>query len=152
MELSIRALSGPRRGANTGAMRDELHRPVVQLVATLVMAGVAAAMWAAWLGWDQLRDVHPDGSVSGPYEAWQVIGLVVTLLVPAYWAAAKRWFVAAVLGTTAGLTVAAFADWSADDGSGLFVIGVGMIAFGSMAVGTAVAVVAAVRGRREKSA
>ena len=60
------------------------------LLATLVMAVVSLAMWAAWLGWDQHRDVQPDGSTTGPYEAWQVIGLVLTLLVPVYWAASRR--------------------------------------------------------------
>ncbi|MFD3942309.1 hypothetical protein [Streptomyces sp. NPDC058579] len=113
-----------------------------------VLALVALAAWAAWLGWDQLRDVHPDGSTTGPYEAWQVIGLVLTLLVPVYWAASRRHVVGAVLGTTAGLTVAAFYDWS-DDGSGLFVIGVGTVTVGSLAATAALSAViaAATRGR-----
>ncbi|MEU6892380.1 hypothetical protein ABZ934_11400 [Streptomyces sp. NPDC046557] len=90
----------------------------------LLLAPVAA--WGAWLGWDQRRDVHPDGSVTGPYEAWQVIGLVVTLVGPVCWAASRRHTPIAVFGTTAGLTAAAWYDWS-DDSSGLFVIGVGLI-------------------------
>ncbi|MFG2711444.1 hypothetical protein ACGFX2_12905 [Streptomyces goshikiensis] len=98
----------------------------------LVLAPVAA--WAAWLGWDQHRDVHPDGSVTGPYEAWQVIGLVLTLAVPVWWAASRRRVAGAVLATTAGLTFAAGYDWS-DDSSGLFVIGVGLVAVASL-VGT----------------
>ncbi|MFJ9646370.1 hypothetical protein ACWEPM_11330 [Streptomyces sp. NPDC004244] len=98
---------------------------------------LSVAAWAAWLGWDQHRDVHADGSVSGPYEAWQVIGLVLTLLVPVCWAASRRHVAAAVLATTAGLTTAAGYDWS-DDASGLFVIGVGMVLAGSLVVTTAV--------------
>ncbi|MEU8524412.1 hypothetical protein AB0C77_02250 [Streptomyces sp. NPDC048629] len=129
-------------------MREGMNKTVVHLMATLVTAGLAAGLWAAWLGWDQQRDVHPDGSTTGPYEAWQVLGLGVTLLAATYGAAAMGWFVAAVLGTTAGLTVAAFADWS-DDASGLFVIGVGMIAVGSMVGTTAVTAVAgALRQKR----
>ncbi|MFE0257400.1 hypothetical protein [Streptomyces sp. NPDC059010] len=117
-------------------MSEVLRKPVPQLVSMLVLAGLSLAGWAAWLGWDQHRDVHPDGSTTGPYEAWQVIGLVLTLLVPVYWAA-SRWYVAgAVLGTTAGLTVGAYYDWS-DDASGLFVIGVAMIMMGTLAVTTA---------------
>ncbi|MFD8414699.1 hypothetical protein ACFV2Q_23570 [Streptomyces sp. NPDC059650] len=81
--------------------------------------------------------MHADGSVSGPYAAWQVIGLVLTLLVPVCWAASRRHVAAAVLGTTAGLTTAAGYDWS-DDGSGLFVIGVGILLAGSLVVTTAV--------------
>jgi hypothetical protein len=84
-----------------------------------------------WLGWDQHRDVHPDGSTTGPYEAWQVIGLVLTLLAPVCWAASRRHLAAAVLGPTVGLTLAAYYDWS-DDSSGLFVIGVGLVMIGSL--------------------
>ncbi|QNS05680.1 hypothetical protein [Streptomyces xanthii] len=102
---------------------------------SLVVAGCAAAAWAVWLGWDQTRDVHPDGSVTGPYEAWQVVGLVLTLFVPACWATLRGHSRAAVLGTTAGLAVAAGYDWS-DDASGLFMVGVTMLVMGSLA-GTA---------------
>ncbi|MER7520111.1 hypothetical protein [Streptomyces sp. NPDC126499] len=127
------------------------HKPL-KLVPSLVTALVSVAAWAAWLGWDQHRDVHPDGSVSGPYEAWQVVGLVLTLLVPVCWAAYRRHVAGAVLGTTAGLTVAAFSDWS-DDGSGLFVIGVGMVMVGTAVATFAVAaLVAAVTRRGGRSA
>ncbi|WP_105975146.1 hypothetical protein [Streptomyces geranii] len=115
--------------------REVLRR----LSAALLLALVSSAMWAAWLGWDQQRDVHADGSTTGPYAAWQVIGLVLTLLAPVYWAASRRHF-AALPGVTAGLTAAAFYDWS-DDSSGLYVIGVGMIMLGSLAAITAVAAV-----------
>nr|WP_246203754.1 hypothetical protein [Streptomyces tailanensis] len=98
---------------------------------------MASAAWAAWLGWDQRYDVQPDGSVTGPYEAWQVIGLVLTLLAPLYWAASRNHIADAVLGITAGLTAAAFYDWS-DDASGLFMVGVVLVAAGSFAATTAV--------------
>lgn len=114
-------------------MRNRLPLPAPQQLATLALAGIAMAAWAAWLGWDQHRDVHPDGSTTGPYAAWQVIGLVLTLVAPVCWAASRRYTVAAVFGTTAGLTVATAYDWS-DDASGLFVIGVAMVAIGSLAV------------------
>ncbi|MET8580914.1 hypothetical protein ABZX39_08490 [Streptomyces collinus] len=117
-------------------MRTGLHRPVAQLVSILALAALAPALWAAWLGWDQHRDVHPDGSTTGPYQAWQVIGLVLTLLAAVGWAAYRDYVAGAVLGTTAGLTAAAYVDWS-DDSSGLFVIGVGLVMVGTF-VGTAV--------------
>ncbi|WP_093799947.1 hypothetical protein [Streptomyces sp. Wb2n-11] len=126
-------------------MRQRIPEIHSQLSAILVLAVVTSAAWASWLGWDQHRDVQPDGSTTGPYEAWQVIGLVLTLLVPLYWAASRRYVAAAVLGTTAGLTVAASYDWS-DDGSGLFMVGVVMVAVGSLVVTAAVtAVIAAVK-------
>ncbi|TQE35390.1 hypothetical protein Sipo8835_13165 [Streptomyces ipomoeae] len=113
-------------------MREKLMKSVPQLLSVLVLAGVSLAAWSAWLGWDQQRDVRADGSTTGPYEAWQVIGLVLTLLVPVCWLAFRRYFVGAVLGTTVGLTVAAYYDWS-DDASGLFAIGVGMVMLGTLA-------------------
>ncbi|WP_043175864.1 hypothetical protein [Streptomyces sp. NRRL B-24484] len=117
------------------------HAPLLLLVL------LPMAAWAAWLGWDQHRDVHPDGSVSGPYEAWQVIGLVLTLLAPVCWAATRRHVAAAVNGTTAGLTVAAYLDWS-DDASGLYLVGVGMVMVGSLVATSVVAnAVAALTGR-----
>lgn len=123
------------------------HRPlklVPQLIAILVLAVMTLAVWAAWLGWDQHRDVQPDDSVTGPYEAWQVIGLVLTLLAPVYWAASRRYIAGAVLGVTVGLTVAAYYDWSGDS-SGLFMVGVGMVMVGSLVVtGVASAVIASV--------
>jgi hypothetical protein len=131
-------------------MSQGLQKPVSQWLATLVLAAVTPAVWAAWLGWDQQRDVHPDGSTTGPYEAWQVIGLVLSLLAPVYWAASRRYVAGAVLGTTAGLTFAAYYDWS-DDASGLFGVGVMLVMIGSIAVTTALtAVIASVKrdGRR----
>ncbi|WP_151774399.1 hypothetical protein [Streptomyces abyssomicinicus] len=96
------------------------------LLSVLVLSAVAAAAWAGWLGWDQERDVQPDGSTTGPYEAWQVIGLVLTLLAAVVLTALRRYYVGAVLGTAIGLAGAAWYDWS-DDASGLFAVGVFMI-------------------------
>ncbi|MFF5479787.1 hypothetical protein ACFY5C_20930 [Streptomyces sp. NPDC012935] len=123
-------------------MNPGLRRPAPSLLPTLVTAGTSLAGWAAWLGWDQHRDIQPDGTTTGPYEAWQVIGLVLTLLVPLYWAASRHRGTVAVFGPTIGLTVAAFSDWS-DDASGLYTVGVVMVTAGSLA---ATAVVSAVIG------
>ena len=122
-------------------MNQGPRKPVPQLVSILLLAGVSLAVWAAWLGWDQHRDVQPDGTTTGPYEAWQVIGLVLILLAPVYWAASRRYVAAAVLGTTAGLTVAAYYDWS-DDSSGLFMVGVVLVMMGSLAVTAVVSAIA----------
>ncbi|MGW1257224.1 hypothetical protein ACWD5Q_19100 [Streptomyces sp. NPDC002513] len=127
---------------NAWGMGQGLPKPVPQLLSVLVLAGVSLGAWAAWLGWDQHRDVQPDGTTTGPYEAWQVIGLVLTLLVPVYWAASRRYFAGAVLGTTAGLTIAAYDDWQ-DDSSGLFMVGVVMVMMGTLVVTTIVSAVSA---------
>lgn len=130
---------------NTGGMRKEILRS--ELVVTMLLAGATTAAWTAWLGWDQQRDVRPDGSTTGPYEAWQVIGLGLTLLGLVYWAASRNRIAAAVVGTTGGLAVASFVDWS-DDSSGLYVIGVGMIVIGNVVTTTPLSlVIASVRRR-----
>ncbi|MFC8227663.1 hypothetical protein [Streptomyces sp. NPDC057287] len=118
-------------------MRSRLPRTTHQLWAALLLFLMTLALWAAWLGWDQHRDVHPDGTTTGPYEAWQVIGLVLTLLVPLCWAASRQYVVSPVVGITGGLGVAAAYDWS-DDSSGLFAVGVGAIVVGSLVVTTGV--------------
>ncbi|MEH0635151.1 hypothetical protein QBA35_17755 [Streptomyces bottropensis] len=128
-------------------MSQRLLRSVPAPLPALVTAVASLTMWAAWLGWDQRRDLHPDGSSTGPYEPWQVIGLVLTLLVPVVWAASRGHIASAVVGTTAGLTAASFYDWS-DDASGLFVIGVMMVALGTAAMTTALSFLAASIWRR----
>ena len=45
----------------------------------LVAVVLTVAAWLAWLGWDRQR--NPNGT--GPYEAWQVVGLALTLAVVA---------------------------------------------------------------------
>ena len=118
-------MSRSSRSPSRGLLKHRLLPPVA-------LAAISVALWAAWLGWDQNRDVHPDGSTTGPYEAWQVVGLALTLLAPVCWAAARRHPAAAVGGTTAGLAVAAFYDWS-DDATGLFGVGVALVTLGSLA-------------------
>ncbi|MGW7665647.1 hypothetical protein ACWGJX_00495 [Streptomyces sp. NPDC054775] len=128
-------------------MRQGIVKPVRRLLPILALAGVSLALWAAWLGWDQHRDVQPDGTTTGPYGAWQVIGLLLTLLAVVYWAASRRYIAGAVIGTTAGLTIAAYFDWS-DDSSGLFMVGVGMVMMGSLVV-TAVACAVIASAKRD---
>ncbi|MER5529782.1 hypothetical protein ABT075_35230 [Streptomyces sp. NPDC002677] len=118
-----------------------LHKPVLRVVPpALGLAAVSAAAWAAWLGWDQQYDVRADGSTSGPYQAWQVGGLVLTLLVAVGWAAARGHSAAAVGGTTAGLTLAAYVDWSGE-ASGLFMVGVGLVMAGTFVASAVVSAV-----------
>ncbi|MFC8583701.1 hypothetical protein ACFUGD_03890 [Streptomyces sp. NPDC057217] len=113
-------------------MTNEPRNPVPLWMTTVSLAGAAVAMWVVWLGRDQRYDVRPDGSTTGLYEARQVIGLGLTLLLPVCSAAFRGHGAAAVLGSSGGLTPAAAHDRS-DDASGLSVIGVGMIVTGSAA-------------------
>ncbi|GAA3236896.1 hypothetical protein [Actinocorallia longicatena] len=113
-------------------------------LAYLVAALFSAAGWAAWLGWDQEYDVRPDGGTEGPYQPWQVVGLVLTLGVVVVLSSWRLHGPGTVAGTATGLAVASFRDWS-DDDSGLFIVGVMMITVGALAVsGLAALVVSAV--------
>lgn len=48
--------------------------------ANAAIAALTAVLYGAWLGWDQDYDVDPvTGELTGPYEAWQVVGLVLCL-------------------------------------------------------------------------
>ncbi|GLW71246.1 hypothetical protein Kpho02_35450 [Kitasatospora phosalacinea] len=93
----------------------------------------AVPAWAAWLGWDGEKDVAPDGTVSGPYQVWQVLGLVVTVGAAVCWSAYRGRTLAAVAGSTVGLAGAAWVDWSRD-GDGLFAVGVALVAVGALVV------------------
>ncbi|RKE19598.1 hypothetical protein [Streptomyces sp. TLI_171] len=107
---------------------------------------VSALAWACWLGWDQHKDVLPDGSESGPYQAWQVLGLVLTAAAAVCWSASRGPVRDAVAGTTAGLAGAAWLDWSGGDG--LYVIGVAMVAVGAMTTSAVLAAAVSALARR----
>ncbi|MEU2333251.1 hypothetical protein ABZ770_03955 [Streptomyces sp. NPDC006654] len=118
-------------------MRGPVSRAVVSV---LVQAAMSVAAWAAWLGWDQRYDVRADGTTSGPYEMWQVLGLGTTLLAVVVGAAARGHRAGAVGGTAVGLTVAAYADWS-DDASGQFMVGVMLVMVGTFVASAVVTAV-----------
>ncbi|MFJ1753148.1 hypothetical protein [Kitasatospora sp. NPDC088134] len=115
----------------------------------LVPLLASALAWALWLGWDQRKDVHPDGSETGPYQPWQVVGLVLTAAAAVCWSAYRGRALPAAAGAAAGLAGAAWIDWSGE-GDGLYVIGVAMTALGTLAAaGTLAAPVAALGRRRQ---
>jgi hypothetical protein len=104
-------------------------RPAVwiQVLGALAVAALSVGAWYGWLGWDTTYQIDPITQVSsGPYEAWQVIGCALSLLVV---------FVGALLAgvrplvASAALTLAFTAAWTATaaprDETGLY--GVGMI-------------------------
>jgi hypothetical protein len=106
--------------------------------AGIVLAVMTAATWWAWLGWDDEYQVDPvTGVSSGPYEAWQVVGCVLSLVVLCLAGGA-------LLGAapTAGVVTVAFtitwAVWAASgDGSGLWLVGAALV-FAGLAVGSTV--------------
>jgi amino acid transporter len=71
------------------------------LWSTAALVTVATLVnYLVWLGWDQRRDVQPDGSTTGPYEPWQVVGLAVVLIAVVALAGYRgRPVIAVVVGT-----------------------------------------------------
>ena len=117
-------------------------------VAVLVTALVSVAAWWAWLGWDDEHQLDPGtGVASGPYEAWQVVGCVLTLLVLALVGGALwRPLLVSVVMTVA--FTAAWTAWAAaEDESGLFLVGTVLVALGT-GVGSLLVTHLGRRGRR----
>ncbi|WP_320066735.1 hypothetical protein [Micromonospora sp. RTGN7] len=123
------------------------------LLGGVVLAVATVALWWAWLGWDTQYTVDPEtSSTSGPYEGWQVVGCVLSLMALA---AVGGWLFSPWLVVPV-MTVSFTAAWAwraaTSDDSGLWVIGaVGMLvglASGSTAVSAGVRLF---RRRREAS-
>jgi hypothetical protein len=121
-----------------------------QLVGVLCVAAGSVLSWWAWLGWDhQYQQDAVTGVWSGPYEAWQVVGCALSLLVL---------FVGALLAgvrpvpASAALTLAFTATWTAEaapqDETGMYGVGMLMLLVG-LSVGTILVSVATL-GLRER--
>ncbi|WBB68543.1 hypothetical protein [Micromonospora sp. WMMD812] len=121
----------------TSALRPAT--PLTQAAGALAVALLSAAAWYAWLGWDTGYQVDPvTGATSGPYQAWQVVGCGLTLLVV---------FVGALLvgvrpvpasaALTLAFTAAWAATWASRDDTGLYAVGAVLLLAG-LAAGTTV--------------
>ncbi|MEU8393250.1 hypothetical protein, partial [Micromonospora sp. NPDC048843] len=118
------------------------------LLGVLFLAAATVGAWILWLGWDTRYTVDAQtGASSGPYEPWQVIGCVLTLVLLAALAGTRLspWLVAPVM------TVAFTAVWSwraaGTDDSGLWVVG-GILVLVGMAAGSTVVSLAGRGGGR----
>lgn len=132
----------------TNAPARHLRNDLVWVVGVAVLS---AAAWFGWMGWDHAYQVDPaTNEVSGPYEAWQVVGCVLTLLVVGV-VAAHRW---RPFGTALVLPVAFTVAWSvtaaSEDDSGLWGVGAVLVLLGTAAASLlVVAVVSAIATARE---
>ena len=119
----------------------------------LVLALAAALCWVGWFAWDDTYQTDPvTGVVSGPYEAWQVLGAVVTLSLVAGIGALWAGVVPTIVAVTAGFTVAWSVSAASSDDSGLWAVGavlvLGGVALGSALVALLVTLLARRRRRR----
>ncbi|EXF24237.1 hypothetical protein BG28_07260 [Nesterenkonia sp. AN1] len=95
-----------------------------------VILGSAGA-WFGWMAWDQEYQVDPvTGMEHGPYEAWQVIGCGITLLLIALWTSRSRWWLTVLL-LPPSFTVAWSLTAAAEDSTGLWLVGAMLVGIGS---------------------
>lgn len=122
---------------------------MTRVLGAAVLALASAACWFGWLAWDRTYRVDPaTGVASGPYEAWQVMGCGMSLLVLVVLATGRLpwWTVVPVV------PVAFAAAWSLTastyDTSGLWPVGALVVLVGTLLATALVAgVTAAVRRR-----
>lgn len=122
-------------------------RPVLL---TALLTALAAGCWWSWLAWDDTYQVDPvTGVASGPYEAWQVVGCVLSLLALAVVAYLVLHPVLVGVGLTVGFTAAWCLTALPQDDTGLAGVGAVMVLV-AMAAATSVtgAVAAVLRARR----
>ncbi|GAA4729789.1 hypothetical protein GCM10023328_05630 [Modestobacter marinus] len=87
--------------------------------------------WAAWLGWDREYQFDPaTNTASGPYEEWQVVGCVLTLLAAAVLVGWVRRPLPAAVVVTVPFTLCWTVDAALQDDTGLFLVGALLIAVG----------------------
>ncbi|MFD6563759.1 hypothetical protein [Micromonospora profundi] len=116
-----------------------------KLLGAVFLAVATVGVWLLWLGWDTEYTVEEEtSSTSGPYEPWQVIGCVLTLVLLAALAGTRLspWLVAPVM--TLAFTVAWAWQAASTDDSGLWAVG-GFLVLIGMAAGSTVVSLA---GRR----
>ncbi len=134
-----------------------MSAPIAPRGSTLVwVAGLAAVTLIAYLallGWDQSKTLDPvTQNETGPYEAWQVIALVVVLGAAAFLAGRAGRLAPALVTIPVVLTLAFAVDAATDkNADGLWPIGAALVALGS-AMGVALVAAIGQRSRQRQPA
>lgn len=104
--------------------------------AVVLLTALTALIYVALLGWDSRRDVNPvTRELSGPYEPWQVIGVVVALASLVGIATWLRHTLAAIVVIPVVFTVCWSLGAARDPGvigANLWPIGAALVAVGSL--------------------
>jgi hypothetical protein len=127
-------------------------RVIEQLGYTLLAAALSVATWWLWLGWDEEYQFDASGVASGPWEAWQVIGVAVTLGLIAGLAALRTSFLLVTPAVTIPFTVTWSMHAAARDETGMWGVGAILILGGAgLGTGAVAGIVNAVslRSRRD---
>ena len=124
-----------------------------KLLWVVALAVVTAAAYSAFLAWDSEYQIDPVTKVaSGPYEAWQVIGLGAVCVIAAAIAGWHRQTLLVVLVMPLVLMIAFILTAMADKstGDGLFMVGAIMMFVGSfVGLGIVSAVVQAIAASKD---
>jgi hypothetical protein len=124
-----------------------------------VLVGIALAVlttvtYLAFLAWDQHKDIDAFGNVTGPYQAWQIVGVVLALGALAGMAgwhgqAGTAIAVIPIVFTTCWIIDAVTDEWN----DGLWPIGAGLVAIGCfLGIGGAALLAAACRALLQRRA
>lgn len=123
------------------------------VLATIVLVVLTVAAWWTFLGRDVARHIDPaTGDVTGPYEAPQVIACVVVLVVLVAVGTLVLPALVAVLGVALPFTAAWTLHAAAQDDSGLWAVGAGLVLLGTLGGGAVVAAVTRAVVRNRESA
>jgi hypothetical protein len=120
----------------------------------MTLAVLTTVTYLAFLAWDQHKDIDPFGNVTGPYQAWQIVGVVLALGAVAGMAgwhdqAGTAIAVIPTVFTTCWIIDAVTDEWN----DGLWPIGAGLVAIGSfLGIGGAALVAMACRAHFERRA
>jgi hypothetical protein len=112
------------------------------------LAVLTAGNYLAWLGWDQHYDIGPGGVATGPYQWWQVAGLVIGVGALAAFAGWRRHPEVAIAVIPAVITLCFSVDAAPD--SAFWAIGAVLVALGTLVGVTLVAGLATVAQYRRE--
>jgi hypothetical protein len=108
-------------------------RTTTVLTGAVLVAVLTAAAWFGWLGWDHEYQIDPvTQHATGPYEAWQVVGCVLSLLAIALAAGVAVHPVVPLAVMPLTFTVVWSLDAAPRDDTGLWAVGAVMLLVGML--------------------
>ncbi|GAB6902035.1 hypothetical protein [Kineosporia succinea] len=122
--------------------------PLVTAGDAVTVAAVVLTTWLAWSGWMRLG---LDPSSNTVYPTGRVVGLVLTLAAVGLPLAWLNYTLSLVLGMPVTLATMAATDWSKNDDTGLYAVGVLMLLVGSFLVAAVVGSAVSALGRRHRA-
>jgi hypothetical protein len=135
------------------ASRPRRHAATV-LAGSVLVGGLTVAAWFGWLGWDHEYEIDPvTQHATGPYEAWQVVGCVLSLLAIALVAGVELHPLVPLAVMPPAFTAAWSLDAASRDETGLWAVGAVLLLVGLLLGASAVAgLTVALRRRRTTTA